>query len=129
MRTYGLVIGVLAVWRLTHLINSEDGPWDILYLFRKKVGSGFWDSLIDCFYCLSLWISIPFAYLIGESWRERLILWPALSAGAILLERSTAGRVKEELHVYREDSEIENGMLRQEERKAERPAEEQSRVP
>src|SRR5260370_13361809 len=121
-------MGVLAVWRLTHLINSEEGPWDILYVLRKKVGSGFWESVIDCFYCLSLWISIPFACLIGESWRERLILWPALSAGAILLEGSTAGRAKEQPLVYREDPEIKNGMLREEERKAEHPAEEQSRV-
>ncbi len=129
MRTYGLLIGVLAVWRLTHLINAEDGPWDILYALRKKIGSNFLGRLMDCFYCLSLWMAIPFAGVIGESWRERLILWPALSAGAILLERATTGSAKEPPLVYREDPEIENGMLRQEERRAEGPAKERSRVP
>jgi hypothetical protein len=129
MRTYGLLIGVLVVWRVTHLISAEDGPLDILYALRKKAGAGFWGTLMDCFYCLSLWISIPFAVFIGESWRERLLLWPALSAGAILLERSTTGRANQQSIVYRQDPEIENGMLRQEERKAERPTQQHSRVP
>ena len=43
--------------------------------------------MLDCFYCLSLWIALPLAIWIGVSWRERALLWPALSAGAILLER------------------------------------------
>ncbi len=42
---------------------------------------------MDCFYCLSLWAAAGFAIVIGQSWRERFMLWPALSAGAIFLER------------------------------------------
>jgi hypothetical protein len=34
-----------------------------------------------------LWVAIPFALLVGESGREKLMLWLAFSAGAILLER------------------------------------------
>ena len=87
MPFYWLVLGILAVWRISHLLHAEDGPWDILVRLRRKAGSGFWGQLLDCFYCLSIWIAIPFALLIGASWAERLLLWPALSAGAILLER------------------------------------------
>jgi hypothetical protein len=50
-----------------------------------------WGRLMDCFYCLSLWIALPFALLCGEGWIERLVLWPALSAGAILVERVNGG--------------------------------------
>ena len=90
MRFYWLVLGALAVWRITHLLANEDGPWDLILRLRKLVGSGFWGQLMDCFYCLSLWVALPFAFVIAADWREGLLLWPALSGAAILLERATA---------------------------------------
>jgi hypothetical protein len=36
---------------------------------------------------LSLWVSIPLAWITGETLTARVLIWPALSAGAILLER------------------------------------------
>jgi len=67
---------------------------------RRRASAG----AIDCFYCLSLWVAIPFVFMVtpsGGGWLERLLLWPALSAGSILLERLTVGRSE---HVeYRED--------------------------
>ena len=88
MKFYWLALAILSVWRLTHLLNAEDGPWDLVVHLRRAAGSGFWAALLDCFYCLSVWMAAPIAYLIGSSWAERLLLWPALSAGAILLERA-----------------------------------------
>lgn len=87
MRFYWFVLGTLAVWRVTHLFNAEDGPADLLARLRRRMGSGFWGKLLDCFLCLSLWLAVPFAFLLAEGWRERLVLWLALSAGSILLER------------------------------------------
>ncbi len=84
---YWLVIGTLVVWRLTHLFYGEDGPWNWLTRLRRLAGRGVWGDLMDCFYCLSLWIAIPFGFLLGENWKERLLLWPALSGAAILLQR------------------------------------------
>jgi hypothetical protein len=84
---YWLVIGTLVVWRLTHLFYGEDGPWNLLTRLRRLAGRGVWGDLMDCFYCLSLWIAIPFGFLLGENWKERLLLWPALSGAAILLQR------------------------------------------
>ena len=90
MKFYTLILGILAVWRTTHLLNQEDGPWDLLFRLRRTVGAGFWGSLLDCFYCLSLWLAAPFAILLGANVVEKLLLWPALSGAAILLERITA---------------------------------------
>jgi hypothetical protein len=90
MQFYWLTLGVLAAWRLTHLLNGEDGPWDIFVKFRLAVGDGFWGELLDCFYCLSLAVALPLALCIGADAMERALLWPALSAGAILLERATS---------------------------------------
>jgi hypothetical protein len=87
---YRLVVGVLVVWRITHLLFAEDGPWDVVIRLRRQAGAGFWGKLLDCFYCLSLWMAAPLALLLGGGWTERLLLWPALSAGAIVIERLTS---------------------------------------
>lgn len=90
MRFYTLVLGILCVWRITHLLQAEDGPWDLVVRLRRAVGNGFWGNLLDCFNCLSLWIAAPFAAYLGAGRAEKLLLWPALSGAAILLERLTA---------------------------------------
>ncbi len=92
MHFYFAALGVLCVWRVTHLLQAEDGPGDILVRLRRAAGQGFWGNLLDCFYCLSLWVSLPFAALLGQTWLERALLWLALSGAAILLERITQGR-------------------------------------
>jgi len=87
MRFYWLVLGILAVWRITHLFQAEDGPWNLLVKFRRLFGDGMIGSLLDCFYRLSLWVAIPIAWWLGQDWKERFFLWMALSGGAILLEK------------------------------------------
>lgn len=101
MRYYWLIINVLGVWRITHLLQAEDGPWDLVVRLRRKAGDTLWGRLLDCFYCLSLWIALPFAAGLGADWKEAILLWPALSAAAILLERitvpATAAYVEDEV--------------------------------
>jgi hypothetical protein len=86
-----LTIAVLATWRLTHLLWGEDGPWSVFARLRRAAGDGFFGQLLDCFYCLSLWIAAPIAWWTGIDWIERGLLWLAFSGGAILLERATTG--------------------------------------
>jgi hypothetical protein len=87
-------MAALAVWRLTHLLAFEDGPFNSIYYLRKKAEAGFFGNLLDCFYCLSLWIALPFAILIGNTVKEILLMWLALSGAACLLQRATAGKKK-----------------------------------
>jgi len=89
MEFYRLFVGILCVWRLTHLLQAEDGPWDIMVRFRRAVGDGFVGKLLDCFACSSLWVAAPFAFFLAPTWGRRFLLWLAFSAGAILLERVT----------------------------------------
>jgi hypothetical protein len=89
---YWLLLGALAVWRITHLLQAEDGPWEVVVRLRRRAGDGIMGQAMDCFYCLSLWVALPFALGLGGGWTERIMLWPALSAAAILLERVTARR-------------------------------------
>lgn len=89
MRFYEFLLGILSVWRITHLLQAEDGPWDSVFHLRQKAGDGFYGQLLDCFYCLSVWVAAPLALFLGDGTGKRILLWPALSAGAILLERVT----------------------------------------
>ena len=82
-----IIVGILVTWRATHLFVNESGPWDIFGRLRRAAGSGLFAELIVCFYCLSLWIAPPLAFMLAPTWRHRLLLWPALSGGAILLHR------------------------------------------
>lgn len=91
MPFYWLALGALVTWRVTHLLSVEAGPWSLFERLRGLAGTGMTGELLSCFYCLSLWIAAPLAVLLGSGWKHRLLLWPALSAGAILLERATLG--------------------------------------
>jgi len=107
-----LTAGALCVWRVTHLLNAEDGPGRVLVRLRRRAGDGWPGQLLDCFYCLSLWIAAPAALLIASGWKERLLLWLALSGGACLLERVTRERNPLAGLVYEEEQEDEH-VLRQ----------------
>jgi hypothetical protein len=109
---YWLIIDILVVWRITHLLQGEDGPWNLIVRLRQWAGQGFWGGLLDCFYCLSLWVALPVAALTGRGWKLCLILWPALSGGAIILERISAKNESAAPIIYTEDKENEN-VLRQ----------------
>lgn len=109
---YWFGLGVLAVWRVTHLLHVEHGPWGVFARVRAAAPSLGLGDLFGCFYCLSFWTATLAAWWLASSWQGRLLTWLALSAGAILLEVRGIGAppyfppdrsVEEEKH---------NGMLR-----------------
>lgn len=114
MHFYRFILGILSVWRITHLLQAEDGPWESVVYLRQKAGEGFAGQLLDCFYCLSVWIAAPFAFFLGKGLSKSLLLWPALSAGAILLERVTEREYGEQPALFFEESEDEHVQLWQE---------------
>jgi len=81
---------VLACWRVAHLVAHEDGPFDVIVALRRAAGSGMLGRLMDCPYCLSLWIAAPFAGWLADTWPAGIALWLAISGGACLLERRFA---------------------------------------
>lgn len=85
------VLCVLALWRVTHLLAEEDGPWDLIVRLRRLLGETFLGRLMDCFYCLSLWLSLPVAIGLSNNWIALLLQWQALSGAACLLEKITSG--------------------------------------
>ena len=83
----------LATWRVAHLFTYEDGPRDLVARLRASLGRGFWGKLMDCFYCLSLWVAALFAPAVSVRVPDVFLLWLGLSGAACLLERATAPAV------------------------------------
>src|SRR5215472_17083377 len=110
------ILGALATWRVTHLLIVEDGPWKVLAKFRRLVALRFFRGLLDCFYCLSLWVALPVGFFLGQTAADRLLSWLALSAAAILLENLSTRLVGSAppASYFEEEGENNNGLLREE---------------
>lgn len=75
------IIYSLAIWRITSLLTGEDGPLDIFHHLRRKL-KGL--KALDCFWCASVWISLPFA--ISLSGGLNIIIYTlALSTSSIII--------------------------------------------
>lgn len=87
----GIVYGLctLATWRLTHLVVAEDGPGEVIVRLRGWAGDGVVGQLMDCFYCASLWLAAPFAFVVADDGLTWLLSWLAISGAASLLEQAT----------------------------------------
>ena len=84
-------VGALATWRITHLFAEEDGPGGVMLQLRSRAGEGWTGELLDCFYCISLWVAVPVAGTVAPRRRDIPLVWLALSGAACLLEQATAG--------------------------------------
>ena len=84
------VLGSLATWRVAHLLADEDGPADLVVRLRARLGSRLLGELMDCFYCLSVWVAAPASLAVARRKRDVPVVWLALSGAACLLERVTA---------------------------------------
>jgi hypothetical protein len=88
----------LAVWRVTSLLHREDGPWYIFAQLRKFIGV-YYDEFsrlqgrnvvaraLTCFWCSSVYVAFPFAFLMPGY--NPFVTWLALSAGAIFVDELT----------------------------------------
>jgi hypothetical protein len=78
----------LATWRLTHLLTDEDGPFDLVVAARARLGSGQLGELMDCFYCMSIWVAAPLSLTVGRR-RDAPLVALALSGAACLVQQVT----------------------------------------
>jgi len=80
-------IASLAVWRVTHLLNAEQGPWGLCARLRQWAGQGLLGQALACFYCLSFWVALPLVPWLTMQPASALVAWFGLSGAAILLQR------------------------------------------
>ncbi len=89
-----VVLAVLATWRISHLLAEEDGPADLILRLRRRLGDGMLGALMDCFFCLSLWVAVPLTFLLTNDPLMWVVCWLAVSGAACLLQRLTAPPVQ-----------------------------------
>jgi Protein of unknown function (DUF1360) len=82
------VLAALATWRVSHLVVSEDGPWDVLARLRQRLGHSVLGRLMDCFGCVSIWVAALMSFFVFHMSAEWFVCWLALSGAAFLLERA-----------------------------------------
>ena len=83
---FRFLVAVLATWRLMRLVAREDGPFEFIVKLRVRAADGFVGQLMDCPYCLSLWLAAPFAFALADSAVVWVAAWRAISGGASLIE-------------------------------------------
>jgi hypothetical protein len=106
--SFRFLLAVLAVWRLTHLVAKEEGPWSVFDRLRLMIPG----RLLSCFYCVSVWIAAPFVWFTGGSAIEKFVSWWAMSGAAILLEKVTEEKL--EIRIEPEEEELDRELLRTE---------------
>jgi hypothetical protein len=109
-----LLLAILACWRISHLLAAEDGPAGLIARFRVWIGNHLIGQMLDCFLCMSVWVSLPLAFFVTRALPDVLVVWWAVSGGACLLERLkppevTIQTLPDESHG---EGEEEHGMLR-----------------
>lgn len=83
---FRFILAVLATWRVAHLVAFEDGPGEVLALVRRRAPAGI-GRMLDCIYCLSLWVSAPAALWITRDPVDWFVTTLAISGAACVLER------------------------------------------
>jgi hypothetical protein len=96
-QTLHFALAALAAWRITHLLSRENGPWNMFLRLRAHPADSMAGRLLSCFYCLSVWVALPFGWFVGTTLTEHVIAWWGISGAAVLLERATAEPVDIEI--------------------------------
>ncbi len=85
-----LVIGMLAVWRATYMLQQETGPFALF----ARLQAWFWSEphkeggikdMLRCFNCLSVWLSAIVALFLATTIIQFFAFTLAISAGAMFL--------------------------------------------
>lgn len=114
------LLAVLATWRVAHLLANEDGPADAVLRLRAWLGDSMPGRMMDCFYCLSLWVAAPLALYLATTPVDWLPAWLGLSGATCLLERAVPRTDRLPLPNTGEKGD-EHGMLWPEARRNEEP--------
>lgn len=104
-----LALALFASWRLTHLLANEDGPGTVILRLRVWLGESWAGALLDCFQCVSLWVSAPLALALTSDPVEWVLAWLGLSGAACVLER--VSQQQSPAAFGNEDGDRDHGML------------------
>lgn len=96
MNVTTLAISILATWRLSNLLVNEQGPGELLGLFRDRIGVAYDEqsraygknvlaSALTCIWCTSVWVGWGVALVTAPG--QWFLNGLAYSAGAIVIDK------------------------------------------
>lgn len=86
-----LLIGPIVIWRMTHMMQEENGPFAVFARIRAFIASHTSDRVggvnegYNCFKCLSVWLSMLYAVGLSDSFAQWVAITFFLSGIAIFL--------------------------------------------
>jgi len=86
----------LATWRLSAMLTSESGPWNLFGRFRvyalgaQEAAPGSLGELATCLWCCSVWIAPAALWAFWWPTGQVVVLVLAISAMAILVESAVS---------------------------------------
>lgn len=86
MTSLTFVLLCLAVWRITHMIVREEGPFSIFQKMREPfAGQSTWIGRgLHCMFCVSYWLS-AIAAVFAQNIRDGVLYWHAVAGGVFVL--------------------------------------------
>jgi hypothetical protein len=85
-----LILLALAVYRVSHMITREDGPFDLFSTWRDYVGQANWIGRgLHCILCVSYWLSTAAFFWTFETVGilAALIYWHAVAGCVLILQK------------------------------------------
>jgi hypothetical protein len=82
------VVPAVVLWRIAHLSPEENCGWNSMAWLPGRLGRSSSGRLMDYFYSLSLWLSLPLAIWLSSGWIGLIFHWHALLGAAWLFERA-----------------------------------------
>lgn len=76
----------LACWRLSTMLVSEPGPFEVFEWIRHKAQGWMLGDLLACVWCTSVWVSAGLLMTAQFVAGRYVVYWLALSALAILVD-------------------------------------------
>lgn len=85
-----VVTAVLATYRVSRMIALEDGPFDVFSRLQELAGGqkNWVGRGLACPLCVSFWLALPAALLVGfVDVRQLALLWLGIAGAAVVLHR------------------------------------------
>ena len=85
------VVLSFCVYRISHLLSQEDGPFNFVINFRKLFGKSQLGQLMDCFFCISIWISFILSFIFVKDTIGNILMEGfAISGAAVAIHKLTS---------------------------------------
>lgn len=86
-----LLLAVGLVFRLSHAVALEDGPFDIFSRLQARAGGGKnWVGRgLSCVLCVSWWLAVPAVLLLyPATWAEAVLLWGGIAGAVVVIHKA-----------------------------------------